>query len=184
MDFLTFNLICINFVLTKLYVMKQMNSNIILLLFIFLGSCINPVNKNRHIQHEIDSLKTALNNTYKPGFGELMSSIQMHHAKLWFAGSNGNWPLADVEINEIIEALDDIQTYCSDRPEFKEITMIYPAIDSLKRSIKQNNILQFQRNFRQMTNVCNKCHSITSHAFNVITVPEKLPVVNQDFQVH
>lgn len=40
---------------------------------------------------------------------------------------------------------------------------------------------EIQHSFRRMTNVCNKCHQVTSHAFNVITVPDQFPVVNQDF---
>ena len=36
-----------------------------------------------------------------------MSSIQTHHAKLWFAGMNANWRLADFEIHEIMESVDD-----------------------------------------------------------------------------
>ncbi len=31
---------------------------------------------------------------YQPGMGELMTTIQLHHAKLWFAGKNANWALA------------------------------------------------------------------------------------------
>jgi hypothetical protein len=147
-------------------------------------SCNNSEKETKQMQTEIDSLKTALNNTYRPGFGEFMSGIQTHHAKLWFAGTNGNWPLADFEINEVREALDDIQMYCNDRPESKEIKMIYPAIDSVNLAVKMKNVSRFQNSFRQMTNICNECHSITSHAFNVITVPDKLPVVNQDFKVH
>jgi hypothetical protein len=37
------------------------------------------------------------NNAYTPGFGDLMSSIQVHHSKLWFAGKNQNWALAAYE---------------------------------------------------------------------------------------
>jgi hypothetical protein len=31
---------------------------------------------------------------YKPGVGELMNSVQLHHAKPWFADENQNWLLA------------------------------------------------------------------------------------------
>ena len=37
-----------------------------------------------------------------------MSGIQVHHEKLWFAGTAKNWRLADFEIHEIMEAVDDI----------------------------------------------------------------------------
>ena len=35
---------------------------------------------------------------YTPGLGELMSLQQMRHAKLWFAGQEKNWPLADLRL--------------------------------------------------------------------------------------
>jgi len=169
--------------------MKLMNILLVALLLIILSACNNAVNETRQMQAEIDSLRITLSNTYRPGFGEFMSDIQTHHAKLWFAGINNNWSLADFEINEIKEALDDIQTYCADRPETKEIKMIYPVIDSISLVIQMQNVSNFKHSFHQMTNMCNEnmcneCHSITSHAFNVITVPDKLPVSNQDFKVH
>ncbi|MEO9032256.1 MAG: hypothetical protein ABI285_03380, partial [Ginsengibacter sp.] len=68
-------------------------------------SCNNSQNNNEVLQKQIDSLQTKIANTYKPGFGEFMSEIQVHHEKLWFAGENQNWQLADFEINEIKESL-------------------------------------------------------------------------------
>lgn len=38
-----------------------------------------------------------------------MSGIQVHHAKLWFAGEAGNWGLSDFETKEIRETIDDIR---------------------------------------------------------------------------
>ena len=43
---------------------------------------------------------------YVPGLGEFMSSAQTHHAKLWFAGTVGNWELAAYELDEIKETFD------------------------------------------------------------------------------
>jgi len=51
--------------------------------------------------------------SYKPGFGEFMGGIQVHHEKLWFAGTNQNWKLAGFEIHEIKESMDDIRKYCT-----------------------------------------------------------------------
>lgn len=164
--------------------MKQLNVLVVFFLVILIYACNNSDRKTIQIQSEIDSLKTSLQNSYKPGFGEFMSNIQTHHAKLWFAGTNGNWPLADFEINEIKEALDNIQTFCTDRPESKEIKMIYPSIDSVNQAIKMQSLSRFQRSFLNMTNMCNECHSITSHAFNVITIPDKPPVSNQKFKIN
>ena len=80
-------------------------------------SCKQPGNSNAALQSRIDSLEIKLATTYKPGFGEFMSSIQAHHAKLWFAGKNQNWELADFEMHEIGETLDAIKEYQNAREE-------------------------------------------------------------------
>ena len=157
---------------------------IIILVIIVLGiiSCSQQNKHTQEMQATIDSLQKKLNETYKPGLGEFMSGIQMHHAKLWFAGENQNWELADFEVNEIRESLEDIQKYCSDRPEVKAIRMINFAIDSIANAIKQNNLQSFKGSFILLTNTCNNCHRETNHVFNVVTIPTAMPVANQDFK--
>ena len=145
-------------------------------------SCNQQNDKTEKMQATIDSLQKQLNESYKPGFGEFMSGIQTHHAKLWFAGQNQNWPLAGFEVHEIQEALDDIQKFCSDRPEVKAIGMIGPSIDSVKNAIQQKNPELFRSDFILLTNACNNCHKATEHGFNVVIIPSSLPVVNQDFK--
>jgi len=145
-------------------------------------SCNQENDKVQKLQETIDSLQQQLADSYKPGFGEFMSRIQTHHAKLWFAGQNQNWPLADFEVHEIQEALEDVQKFCSDRPEVKSIGMISPAIDSVTNAIQQKNPLLFRNSFILLTNTCNNCHKATEHSFNVVTIPASLPVPNQDFQ--
>ena len=91
--------------------------------FLFaLFSCNNSSDQITQLQKKTDSLQHELNNTYKPGLGEFMSSIQVHHAKLWFAGQNNNWKLADFEIHEIMEAVEDIQHYDQGQGRGKRIT--------------------------------------------------------------
>jgi hypothetical protein len=156
-------------------------SMLIVMLFMFIA-CNQPGSNTQQLQTEIDSLQKQIDNTYKPGFGEFMSGIQIHHAKLWFAGQNQNWPLADFEIHEIQESLDDIRTFCSDRPEVKSLGMIYPPIDSISNAIQQKDFELFKKDFIVLTNTCNTCHKATDHGFNVVTIPTGLPVVNQDFK--
>ena len=38
--------------------------------------------------------------SYRPGLGELMNFTQMRHAKLWFAGQEQNWQLAQYEVDD------------------------------------------------------------------------------------
>ena len=42
---------------------------------------------------------------------ENMMAIQQHHAKLWFAGVNGNWGLASYELGELDELFADVIQY-------------------------------------------------------------------------
>ena len=146
-------------------------------------ACNQPAGNTQLLQNRIDSLEKKLAGTYKPGFGEFMSGIQVHHAKLWFAGQNQNWPLATFEIDEIKEALEGITTYCTDRPESKFITTITPSLDSVSNAIALKNPAQFKNSYMMLTNTCNSCHKATSHAFNVITVPGQPPFSNQKFTI-
>lgn len=145
-------------------------------------SCNQPSISNLALQKKIDSLQTEISNAYKPGLGEFMSQIQVHHAKLWFAGKEGNWQLANFEIGEIREALDDIPKYCADRPEVKSIGMIMPSMDSLSNAVKEKDESKFKNGFILLTATCNDCHKATNHGFNVIKIPEVPPVTNQFFK--
>ena len=49
----------------------------------------------------VDSLKAQT-----PGVGEYMSTIQLHSAKLWFAGQALNWKLSKYELDELAETVE------------------------------------------------------------------------------
>lgn len=152
------------------------------LILISLFSCNQPSDESVKTQQQIDSLKASIAQSYKPGFGEFMSNIQVHHAKLWFAGINKNWQLADFEIHEILEALEDIKKYETDRPESKEIDMLLPAIDSVNTAISNKNKNAFTSSFKLLTNTCNNCHKATNFEFNQVIIPSIPPVSNQEFK--
>src|SRR5438105_1786991 len=62
---------------------------------------------------------------FVPGLGEIMTLTQMRHAKLWFAGQAGNWPLAAYELDELHEGLDDAATF---HPTHKDADMPLPGL--------------------------------------------------------
>ncbi len=156
--------------------------NLLFLTAIVMFSCNQHSANTTGLNKKIDSLQIELNNSYKPGLGEFMSQIQIHHAKLWFAGKYENWPLADFEVGEIQEALDDIPKFCSDRPEVKSIGIIDPAMDSVSAAIKAKDETRFDSSFILLTATCNDCHKATNHGFNLIKIPEIPPVSNQVFR--
>lgn len=144
-----------------------------------MASCQNS--SDAALRAQIDSLQAQQARAYKPGLGEFMSGIQVHHAKLWFAGKAQNWALADFEIKEIKEALDDIPVYCADRPEIKKLPMLQPVIDSLSSNITRQDAAGFEKQFTALTITCNSCHQVTAHGFNKIIIPTTPPFSNQDF---
>lgn len=153
-------------------------------LIIMLSGCNNQTDdKTAELKTRIDSLEKRLNNTYKPGFGEFMSNIQIHHSKLWFAGENENWQLADFEIGEIMESLEDIKQYETERKESAMIPMLNPALDSINESIKQKNKSMFRSSFTLLTNTCNNCHKAAGFGFNVVKIPDSPPFTNQIFSI-
>ena len=146
-------------------------------------SCNQKSNREAVLQMHIDSLEQRLSESYKPGFGEFMFGIQLHHAKLWFAGLNENWRLADFEIHEIMELTEDIQKYQAERKESKMITLLNPALDSVNAAIGQKNLNNFKSSFILLTNTCNNCHKAVNYEFNIVKIPDSPPLSNQVFKM-
>jgi hypothetical protein len=156
--------------------------NLPLFVLVLLIACSRQAGNTSKLQSQIDSLQNKLDDAYKPGFGEFMSSIQVHHNKLWFAGQNQNWKLADFEIHEIQESIDDIEKYQIERQESKKIEMIKPALDSVIHAIDQENSTAFKSSFIFLTNTCNSCHKATNFEFNQVKLPDHPPFSNQVFK--
>jgi hypothetical protein len=156
---------------------------IILIILLFVFFACNQQADNKILQNRIDTLENKLAETYKPGFGEIMSGIQAHHSKLWFAGQNENWKLADFEVHEIMEAIEDIQKFQTERKESQMIGMINPALDSINNAIEQKNTTLFKSSFTLLTNTCNNCHRASNFEFNVVKIPEIQSFSNQDFKI-
>lgn len=156
-------------------------STLLIVLFIIAG-CHSSGNETKVLKSRIDSLEKKLDAAYKPGLGEFMSAIQVHHAKLWFAGINENWELADFEIHEIAENLDAIKEYETDRPEVKSLSILMPAIDSMKTTIEKKNLADFKTGYIFLTNSCNECHKAVNYSFNEVKIPDSPPVSNQVFK--
>jgi hypothetical protein len=156
--------------------------SIVLLFAASLAGCNGHSEADQNLQLQIDSFLTQLENPYKPGMGELMSNIELHHSKLWFAGENKNWPLAEYNESLIQSAFRKILLYHGDKPEAKAALMIFPSMDSISNAIREKNKRSFERSFFLMTLTCNNCHSVTNRPFNVIIIPKFPPVTDQDFK--
>lgn len=165
--------------------MKNIRKHWLIILSGLFLSCNNTATETQTLINKTDSLTASIQeikDTYRPGLGEIMGGIQVHHAKLWYACINNNWGLAAYEIAEIKERFQQAATIEADRPEVKMIPMIYPSIDSVANAIDHKNLVSFKTNFQTLTNTCNGCHTANHFEFNVITIPTAPPVSNQDFK--
>jgi hypothetical protein len=146
------------------------------------SACNQPSDTTQALQRRIDSLEKRSAESYKPGFGEFMSGIQAHHSKLWFAGLHQNWKLAAFEVHEMMEAVENIKKFQSERKESQLIDLLSPALDSTSRAIQKKDVILFKSSFILLTGTCNKCHRATNFEFNVVKIPETSPFTNQDFK--
>jgi hypothetical protein len=115
---------------------------------------------------------------YQPGLGEIMALQQMRHIKLWFAGSAGNWPLADYEIGELNEGFDDVKNLLG--ADIVEQQVGAP-IAALQKAIDSKNRAAFMAAFDKLSAGCNACHHALDHGFIAIQRPIVLPYSNQSF---
>ena len=153
-------------------------SVLVLLLF---AACNPRPHEVQPFQARLDSMEQKLRHSYAPGFGELMLNIQIHHAKLWFAGKNGNWELADYDQSLIRSAFQKIRSYHPDNPAAATTTMIDIPMDSIGAAIARKDPAAFRRSFSLLTTTCNNCHTVTRHAYNFITIPRSEPIGNQSY---
>lgn len=127
---------------------------------------------------------------YTPGVGEFMTSIQQHHAKLWFAGEAANWRLVDYELAEIEEQWKAVQEFHpvvegNAQPIERSIAMFTSAPRAaLHAAVAGKDTAGFREGFDALTASCNTCHQTYGKDFVRIVRPAKHPVTNQDFAPH
>jgi hypothetical protein len=118
-----------------------------------------------------------------PGVGSTMSAVQMHFAKLYFAGQVQNWGLAEFELHEVEENLEKAVAL---RPEEKGVNLVNltdafkrTQLTALRQAIENKNTHAFEGAYNEAIAVCNGCHEETARPFLVITLPTAPPVTNQ-----
>lgn len=133
------------------------------------------------LEKKVDSLNVFVQKM-KPGLGELMLGIQLHHEKLWFAGTNKNWKLADFEIGEIKETVAQAQQIETDRPETQNLVMLASPTNAVSEAIANKDVEKFKLGYANLTSTCNSCHQLNHFEFNVIKTPTAPPVTDQEFE--
>jgi hypothetical protein len=110
--------------------------------------------------------------------GDIMGYQQVRHAKLWFAGHGGNWPLAEYEIEKLKDGFDEMNRLIGG-DTIKQA--VGDPIAALEKAVDAKNGDAFARGFDQLTAGCNGCHRLLDHAFIVIQRPTAVPFSNQSF---
>ncbi len=124
--------------------------------------------------------------SYSPGLEVFMNLIQTEHAKLWYAGSAGNWALAAYQLGEIKEIMSDVQDFV---PTFRKLPLdkmmdavITKEIADLEKALDEKSAGKFAAGFNALTQACNACHQATGNGFVVIQRPVGQAFPNQDFK--
>lgn len=114
-------------------------------------------------------------NNYVPGLGDLMGSLQVQHGKLWFAGSEQNWPLAAYTVDAIKEGIADMIVL---RPRYKRESIVEmlnlltaKPLQDLEAAVEGKDSALFIQAYDSLTGGCNTCHRNHDYGFIAIQRP-------------
>jgi cytochrome c553 len=115
-----------------------------------------------------------------------MSFMQRYSAKLYLAGMEENWELADIYAHELEELAETIVdgNHMDDDVDVSGLleTMLPPQLEQVGAAIDAGDKEMFERNYETMIQTCNQCHQASNYGLVQVTVPENNPY-NQDFSV-
>jgi len=116
---------------------------------------------------------------------ETMGYYQRFSTKLWLAGINQNWEVANFYSHELEEVTEEFvsENVNHDGHNLSDFarTMIEPAIEEIEEAIEKKDEVLFVKNYRQLVTSCNTCHLASDHAFIRIKMPDSVNVFNQEF---
>jgi hypothetical protein len=152
---------------------------LVALAVIFFAGCSQQQNANSYpaLEAKVVSLEKQVNDS-EPGLGEIMGVIEQHHAKLYYAGTKKDWPLASYELSEIEENLEDAENLYP--TPFKNVTVALPkiipamtkgSIAGVQQAIQQKNEKSFAQAYQALSKSCSSCHAAENHPFIKIQTP-------------
>ncbi|MFN7945460.1 MAG: hypothetical protein U0Z53_08915 [Blastocatellia bacterium] len=150
----------------------------LLMLVLFQANCVSKgeVDKFKALDKR-DEAHDKLIELHKPSMAMLMTEIQAHHSRLWFAGQAGNWLLAEHQLKGLQAAFEKagfIYEKWEDVP--KPLSTLIPLvtrneIGKIREAIRAGNKTEFTASFERLTKDCNTCHRATDREFIVIQKP-------------
>jgi hypothetical protein len=117
---------------------------------------------------------------YIPTLAAIMREIQLCHIKLFYAGQQSNWPLANYEVAQIENNLSNAVQLYQNIP-IETIKVIDQPLVDLSQAVKAKDKVRLTRAFIDMTNACNSCHEAANVDFISIQVPTSSPFSDQSF---
>jgi hypothetical protein len=126
----------------------------------------------------VDSLEAR-----RPGLGEYMSTIQLHAAKLWFAGQAGNWGLVRYELDELGETIEAAEALHTTKNSVNVTAVLRSVREGqlplFDRAVAAKDLKAFDTVYDETLEACNGCHRPAGYEFIHITRPGREPVTNQ-----
>lgn len=115
----------------------------------------------------------------------IMTNIQRHFGKLYFAGKAENWELAEFYAHEVEEAMEELEEshVVEDGiniSQFMKIMGLTP-LEHLDEAVDKKDITEFNAAYTAQIAQCNACHAATKHAYIQIKEPERPVFSNQIF---
>jgi hypothetical protein len=127
-----------------------------------------------------DAAPEVASEPYRPAISDIMALQQRRHIKLWFAGTAGNWPLADYEVDALKGGFGELDSQL-EGGTVKDA--VGAAIAALEQAVETKDRTAFLTAYDQLSAGCNSCHHTLDHAFIVIRRPSTLPYSDQSFAV-
>lgn len=100
-----------------------------------------------------------------------MQQLQYFAHKLQLSIEADNRKLAAFyahELEEVIEKVENVSSYDGHPVGKMTKTILLPAFEALEKSINDQAGGATMKNFNNLVNACNKCHSLTDHGYIVI----------------
>ncbi|MEX2466330.1 MAG: hypothetical protein WD995_05435, partial [Gemmatimonadota bacterium] len=151
------------------------------LFLLLLTACVEPAG-DRVDAAVIEARLAELEARFTPGLHTLMGEVGERHATLWFAGNAENWPLADYQLHELEELIEDIEAL---HPVYDEIPVaqllgetLAPALGALAAAVDTGEHDGFVVAFDQLTQGCNSCHIASDREAIRLVRPTSPPVTN------
>jgi len=133
---------------------------------------------------EARQVELAKNTAPKAELGQQMLLLQLRHGRLWAAGQGQDWLLAQFQLAELNEALDEVVEQNGDaaalQPQQLSVVLpaiMKPAIAQMRTAIDDHNLGEFEKAYDGLSNACSACHQAADHGFLVIQRP-KTPVLD------